>query len=311
MHRLEVMPRWLIACSVGLAIWGLAGGSSRAALDGNCTESAKNAKTSCDSQAEADYWLARSKCSNLADPAERRQCRQQARRDREDALAECEGQLEARLSLCDELGEDPYDPVIDPAKFVSTIDNPYLPMIPGTTFVYKTTDGHEVDTVAVTQNVKVIVGVTCVEVRDTLLRDGQLTEDTLDWFAQDVLGNVWYFGEHSESFEDGELVSLEGSWQAGEEGASPGIIMQAQPQIGQTYRQEFLVGTAEDAATVVSLTAHVSVPYGSFDNCLRTREFSSLEPDTIERKYYAPGVGLVLETDPETGERNELVSVSH
>src|SRR5262249_3610093 len=156
--------RRLIACSVGLVLSGISGASGAAAADGNCTQSAINAKTSCDAQAQADYWLARAKGSNIADPEQRRQCRQQARQDREAALEECQGQLDARLALCEELGEDPYDPVIDPANFVTIIDNPYMPLTPGTTYVYKTTDGVEVNTVEVTQNVKVILGVTCIEV---------------------------------------------------------------------------------------------------------------------------------------------------
>jgi hypothetical protein len=189
-----------------------------------------------------------------------------------------------------------YNPQIDPADFVSVIDNPYFPLTPGTTFTYEaeTEDGRETDVVTVTHDTKEILGVTCTVVRDTATLDDVIEEDTFDWYAQDKEGNVWYFGEFTTQFENGVPVGHEGSWEAGVDGAQPGIIMPADPQSGDSYRQEFLAGVAEDMAKVLRLNASVSVPYGDFENCLETKEWSPLEPGVIEHKFYARGIGLVL-----------------
>ena len=232
--------------------------------------------------------------------------------DLKDAHGECKDQFDARLAVCQRLGPAPYAPVIAASNFVSTIDNPFLPLVPGTTFYYlgQTSGGLESNVVSVTHNTRVILGVTCVEVHDVGYIDGVLQEDTLDWYAQDKDGNVWYMGENSEEIVDGLIVSLEGSWTAGVDGAKPGIIMKAHPAIGDFYRQEFSLGTAEDIAEVISLTESVTVPVGPFTNCLETKETSPLEPDALERKFYAVGVGNILVIDDETGERLELVRVT-
>jgi hypothetical protein len=207
--------------------------------------------------------------------------------------------------------DDDYNPVIEPANFVTTIDNPYFPLVPGTTYTYKgeTEDGLEEIKVFVTDETKEILGVTCVVVRDTVTVDGELVEDTYDWYAQDKAGNVWYMGEDSKEYEDGEVVSTEGSWEAGVDGAKPGIIWQANPQVGESYRQEYYAGEAEDMAEVVSLNESVTVPNGSY-NTIQTKEWTPLEPGVLEYNYYASGVGAVLEVNPETGERVELVNIS-
>ena len=175
------------------------------------------------------------------------------------------------------------------------IDNPYFPLKPGTTFIYEgTSEGHmEHDELAVTNRVKVIQGVPCVEIHDIVLHDGKLIEETLDWYAQDKDGNVWYYGEDSKEIENGKVVSTEGSWEAGVDGAQAGIMMEAHPKVGDTYRQEFYKGHAEDTAEVFMLNQSVTVPYGSYTNALVTRERTPLEPDVIEEKHYAPGVGMV------------------
>src|SRR5262245_57280172 len=184
---------------------------------------------------------------------------------------------------------------------------PLYPLEPGTTGTY--VGGGETDTVTVTNETRLIAGVTCIVVHDTVSAGGAVTEDTEDFFAQDVDGNVWYFGELSQEFENGELTSLEGSWRAGVDGASPGIIMRAMPAVGDTYRQEFAFGNAEDAAEVQSTTGSATVPATSCaGTCLVTREFTPLEPDADEQKYYAPGIGMILEVETATGVRNELVS---
>ena len=141
--------------------------------------------------------------------------------------------------------------------------------------------------------------------------DDELIEATLDWYAQDKDGNVWYMGEDSKEYEDGEFVGSEGSWEAGIDGAKPGIIMLANPIIGLVYRQEYYEDEAEDKAEILSLNESVTVPFGSYDNCLRTRDWNPLEMDTIEEKYYAPGIGVVLEvTVKGDNERVELISIT-
>jgi hypothetical protein len=206
------------------------------------------------------------------------------------------------------------NPPFDAAAFVAGIDNPYLPLLPGTVFHYRseTPDGLETNDVAVTRDSKQILGVDVTVVHDQVFLDGELTEDTFDWFAQDTEGNVWYFGEDSKEIEDGQVVSTEGSWEAGVGDNEPGIIMLAHPKVGLAYHQELAPDIAEDMARVLSLKASPSVPYGSFDNCVGTMEYSLIEHGDREHKSYCAGVGLVLEDQPKGGHiRNELVSISH
>jgi hypothetical protein len=206
-----------------------------------------------------------------------------------------------------------YDPTIDPSEFSTTIDNPYLPWVPGTVFTYEgTSDGEaERNVVTVTDETRVIMGITCVAVDDRVEVAGELEERTTDWYAQDADGNVWYFGEDSNEYSDGKVTSTEGSWLAGVDGALPGIVMEADPRVGDAYRQEFLVGEAEDLAQVERLRQSVSVDYGSFDDALRTREWTPLEPCVAEEKWYAPGVGLVKSTMTSGGQEDmQLVSMT-
>ena len=207
---------------------------------------------------------------------------------------------------------------IDPANFVDKIDNPFFPLQPGTTFTYKSTDGSEVDLVTVTDQTKVILGVTCVVVQDNVFTDGKLSETTLDYFAQDKAGNVWYFGEDTKELDaSGHVISTEGTWLAGKHVpggaiATPGIVMEASPKVGDHYSQENAPGIAQDQAAVDSLNAHVKVPFGNFNHVLDTSETNLLEPTALpDHKFFVQGVGNVLEVDPNTGERLELVSVSH
>jgi hypothetical protein len=193
--------------------------------------------------------------------------------------------------------EVPYRPQIDPADFVEVIDNPYFPLTPGTTHVYRGVSGgeREVVRVTVTDNTKDILGISATVVRDQVFVDGKLAEDTLDWYAQDRQGNVWYMGEDTKEYEDGKVVSTEGSWEAGVDGAQAGVIMPAQPEIGLTYRQEYYEGEAEDLAKAVALDETVEVPAGFFIGVLVTEDWTPLEPKLLERKYYAPGIGVVFE----------------
>jgi hypothetical protein len=201
-----------------------------------------------------------------------------------------------------------YRPDIDPARFVDRIDNPYLPLLPGARWVYEDATSGEHTEVAVTADRKQILGISAVVVRDTVTVDGEVQEDTYDWFAQDVEGNVWYLGEHSEEHEDGK-ISTAGSWEAGVDGALPGIVMPAHPEAGQAYRQEFYPGEAEDLAEVVRLGAADDVPTGSYHDVVVIEEWNPLEPDVVEQKHYAPGVGQILEETTVGGDgRAELVA---
>jgi hypothetical protein len=276
-----------------------------------CQLSSEAALQACRLGAQSDFSLASGKCDNVADPAQRKVCNQQALVDLNDAQRRCDDQHSARQVVCQQLGTEPYDPVIDPANFVAMIDNPYLPLKPGTTLVYEgqTAQGFEHTEFFVTHKTKVILGVTCIEVRDTVKVNGVLTEDTFDWFAQDRDGNVWYFGENAKQLRDGLIVGVEGSWTGGVDSAKPGIVMKAHPAVGDFYRQEFLLDTAEDVAGVVSLSESVTVPAGSFDHGLKTRETSPLEPAVLEHKFYAPGVGLILTIDLTSGEKLPLILV--
>jgi Ca2+-binding RTX toxin-like protein len=200
-------------------------------------------------------------------------------------------------------------PVPDPSQFSTTIDNPFLTLRPGTTFVFEEKDGATSSTVTVTRQTVVIDGVTCIVVHDVERVNGIVVEDTFDWFAQDSEGNVWYFGEDTRTYEPGNPVpvSTEGSWKAGVDGAKPGIVMLGDPQIGDTYQQEFAPGIAEDFAKVLSLTAEAHVIYGSFEDLLKTEDVNPLDP-SVEHKFYAEGVGLVLATSPD-GEREQLTRI--
>jgi hypothetical protein len=277
-----------------------------------CKKSSLDAFDACTAGAASDRSLGFGKCANLPDADARKTCIQQVSSDKKDASQTCRDQRDFRLATCARFGPAPYHPAIDPANFVATIDNPYNPLSPGTTFIYEgqTAQGLEHNEVAVTHNTKVILGVTCVEVLDTVKLDGELTEQTLDWFAQDKDGNVWYFGENSLELAGGLVVDLGGSFTAGIDGAEPGIIMEAHPAVGDFYRQEFDLGNAEDLAEVLSLTEAVTVPAGSYSNCLETKETESLDPGALEHKFYAAGVGNILTVDLVTGERLELLQVT-
>jgi hypothetical protein len=200
-----------------------------------------------------------------------------------------------------------YSVRLDPANFVTTIDNPWLPFTPGSRWVYQAGEG-ERNEVVVTDQTRTVMGIRATVVRDTETRDGALVEDTFDWYAQDRGGNVWYLGEATRAVRNGEL-SPAGSWEAGVDGALPGIIMKADPRVGDAYRQEYYRGHAEDMGKVVRTGASASVPFRSLEGLLVTQDWTPLEPEVVEEKFYARGIGLVLETTVRGGsDRNELVS---
>ncbi|MBM7831356.1 hypothetical protein JOE59_002061 [Agromyces cerinus] len=210
-------------------------------------------------------------------------------------------------------GDDPVS--LDPADFTTEIDNPYWPMEPGTrwSYVELDPDGGELTVdVTVTSETKLIAnGIEARVVRDTVSRGGEIVEDTFDWYAQDASGAIWYLGEDTAEFEHGEIVSREGSFEAGVDGALPGIALPAHPAPGMEYRQEYSAGIAEDNGAVLSVEELVEVPYGIFDSALLTRDTNALEPDVAELKLYATGIGPVLTLDISGGSgREELVDVT-
>jgi hypothetical protein len=188
----------------------------------------------------------------------------------------------------------PACPTFDSSNFhkPTRISNRFFPLTPGDLYTYKGNLKKQpvVDTVYVTHNTPTIDGVATVEVRDRVYESGTLTEDTLDWYAQDDQGNVWYLGELATQLPAGTQT---GSWTAGVDGAQPGYIMEAAPRVGDAYCQENAPGVAQDAAQVLSVTASRSVPFGSYaGNVLQTKDYSLIEPHS-EHKFYAPGVGML------------------
>jgi hypothetical protein len=195
--------------------------------------------------------------------------------------------------------------VPDASEFTTEIDNPFMPWIPGAVYNYE--GGGEQNVVEVTEETREVMGVTTVVVHDTVSEDGEVVEDTYDWYAQDADGNVWYFGEDSREMSGGETTSTEGSWEAGVDGALPGIAMEADPQVGDYYYQEFYEGHAVDTGEVLALDETVDVPYGTFEGCLQTEDVNPLDTSVIEHKYYAADIGFVLEVSGD--QRVELVGV--
>lgn len=286
-----------------------------------CSMTAKAAKKACGYEIKDDYWIAVGNCINESDSGEREECLREARAEKREGRELCKQQLYARLDLCDAVGEARYDPDFDPEHFVdpteignSIAPNAYFPLVAGNQWIYE--GGDETITVTVTDETKLIEGVTCIVVNDLVEEDGVPVENTDDWYAQDHEGNVWYCGEIVENFEvfegddpeDPELVDIDGSWKAGRDGAKPGILIGPAPQVGDIYQQEVALGDAEDIAEVISTSGNESVAAGFSCNneCVTTRDGTPIEPGVYENKHYVPGIGLILEEDME-GNRVELV----
>jgi hypothetical protein len=204
----------------------------------------------------------------------------------------------------------PYEPDVEPDELHPRVTNPFFPLPVGARWVYRaeTPDGVERGVVKVKEGAKDLWGTRARIVRDTATLDGELAEDTFDWFAEDEDGNAWYMGERTTQYEGGEPVGHEGSWKSGVGGALPGVQMLGDPQVGCRYRQEYLAGEAEDWARVVALDQTVTVAAGTFTGCIRTRERSAIDPDLDETKYFCPGIGLALVEEGEV--REELISYS-
>jgi hypothetical protein len=278
-----------------------------------CSATSRDALTACRNDVRDDFWTTIGNCNNLAGDDAREACVADAKAARKEARGDCGDRFDAREEVCDALGQAPYDPQVDPAMFVdpsnigaSVNANPYFPLVPGTKWVWKTTaDGEVTETVidTIDGTTKEILGVTTIvvhdEVREGDSEDGPLLENTDDYYAQDLDGKVWYFGESSQELEDGEIVSIDGSWEAGRDFGKQGIQMKNNPQVDDVYRQEFALREAEDLARVVSTDAS--------ETAGEMGEFSC--DNAFEDKFYAPGVGVIVESNgfADPPERVELV----
>jgi hypothetical protein len=300
-----------------------------------CPATAAAMFEACEFDVKDDAATADAICINVVDPEEQAECFDDARAEEGEAGRECRDQREARLELCGALGPAPYDPGFDPADFDTdfgnpTQANPWFPLGIGNSWEY--VGGDETITVEVLDETKQIEGITCIVVNDVVAEDGEVIEDTDDWYGLRTDGTVGYFGEIALNFEtfdgdvpdDPELVDIEGSFKAGREGAKAGTRFPGAPAVGQVYREEWAVGDAEDAAEIVSTTYGWGGGAGEFDafvpqalaellcdgDCVVTRNFSPLEPDVLELKYYTPGIGTFLEVEPESGDVVRLVNCS-
>ena len=291
---------------------------------GPCSSAAVAMMQACAVDVIDDVFESTAICQDIADDGDRADCMVDVEVDKAETEGECDDVFDARLQLCADLNDAAHEPMYGPtfaANFVNPLDiggvvpaNPWFPLVTGNRWVYE--GGDETIEVVVTDETKLIDGITCVVVIDTVSENGAALEITGDWYAQDLAGNVWYCGEISRNYEVfggdmpavPELVDIEGSWKAGRDGAEPGILLPFAPIVGETIRQEIDYGEAEDAITVESLTETENTPGGSCaGDCLMTSDYTPLEPDVSENKFYAPGIGMIAEVDPETGERVELM----
>ena len=317
--------RLALACGIGLML----GAGPTLAQEGFCSATATALFRACQSEVKDDFFVAQAKCINVSDDEGRRGCSGKARTARRKANKLCRRQRQGRLDACRSLGEGRYDPNFDPALFDDprnpTNPNAFFPLTVGNRWEYR--GGAETVSIRVLNETKAIDGVRCLVVRDQVFEDGDLIEDTDDWFATAKDGDVWYCGEETKDFETfagdrprlPELVSIDGSFKAGRDGDKPGIIFRAAPVPGEVYLEEFSLGDAEDVAEVLSTiyrfgtdaTLDEGVPRPLAErlcpgDCVVTRNFSLLEPGVIERKYYARGIGVFLEVKPGSGEVVQL-----
>ena len=209
-------------------------------------------------------------------------------------------------------GSEPVD--LDPADFTTRIDNPFRPMAPGSRRVYRSTDSEgtvqRVEVKVTPRTKRIANGIETRVVRDMVTEDGQLVEAGYDWYAQDSAGNVWYLGEEVKEYDDGK-VNATSSWEAGVDGAQPGVVMAAEPQVGMTYRQMHYAGEDEDRAEVLSIDERAEAPAGYFTDVVAIKDSSPLEPKVFEYKLFARGVGLVRAFEVSGGSgHEELLSYS-
>ncbi len=305
----------------------------RAALETGCNASAQSLFLACGFDTREAYLNTLARCSNTNDVDAAQECVAEAGDEIIEANESCTEIFEARREVCDKVDDQIHDVAFGEGftnSFVNPLDigasvipNPWLPLSQGNRWVYEASglddEGEEVEetvVVTVTNRVKIIEGIRCLVVNDVVTSDGEVVEDTDDWFAQDNQGNVWYCGEiarNMETFEGDdpqipELIDLEGSWKSGRDKAKAGMLLPFAPVVGQTIRQESLLGDAEDIIDVESIEGTETAAAASCTgNCLVTLDYTPLEPGNFENKYYAPGIGLIVETKIESSERLELV----
>ena len=295
-------------------------------MAGFCTQTASNLFAACKAGVTDDQLVTKANCINISDAAARSECLGDAEDTQKEDLKLCRDQRDWRLDACKLLGEDRYDPQIDPANFESDYThlqnpNPFFPLTIGNTWKYKSSDG-ETNIVEATSQTKLIEGVTCIVLRDKVFADGFLQENTDDWFCQAKDKTTWYFGEEVKDYEvfDGdkpkrpELVEISGSFKAGRDNSKPGIIFLPNPKKGDVYLEEFSLGNAEDLTQILSTNYSFGknanldrfVPQQlanrfCHDDCVVTRNISLLEPGVEERKYYTRGIGVFLEVELTNG----------
>ena len=322
--RAKPLLRWLTGA---LALCAF----NASAQEIGCAAAANASNLACTYAARDDLYTDRAICMD-SPAAGLDGCLGDANTEYEDVLEECADIFEAQHDVCDLTGDAAHVPdfgsafagnFIDPLQIGVTVDpNPWFPLVQGNTWTYEGT--FEEDGEMITENIVVTVlnetkfvdGIACVVVQDVVTVDGELVEDTDDWFAQDVDGNVWYCGEEVKDYEffDGdepslpELVSDDGSFKAGRDGDKGGVLLPSVPVIGDLFRQELSVGNAEDVVEILATDGdETSVAASCNAACLVTYDFSPLDPEAQENKYYVPDIGLIAEIDLTTGERVELI----
>ena len=299
------------------------------AQDGFCSGTATALFRACRSEVKDDFFVAQAKCINVSDDEGRSRCSGQARTARKKANKLCRRQRQGRLDACRSLGEERYDPNFNPALFDApenpTNPNAFFPLRVGNRWEYR--GGAETVIVQVLDETKLIDGVRCIVVRDQVFEDGDLIEDTDDWFATAKDGDVWYCGEETKTSRPSRATARGcRSWSASTALSRPGVTAtsrgsssRAAPVPGEVYLEEFSLGNAEDMAEVLSTTYRFGadpaldegVPRPLAErlcpgDCVVTRNFSLLEPGIFERKYHARGIGVFLEVKPGSGEVVQL-----
>jgi hypothetical protein len=294
---------------LALALAGLFCTDASAQRSSTCAQTTDTLSDACEYEAADDQRVGFAICMNITNPTASQACRRNVQTTYMAALQECDDVEDAREAVCAVVGGGAYDPVIHPANFVPRITNMYAPFQPGRWWEYRkvTDEGTERIRIDVLNQTRTIQGVTVTTLRDRVWLDGVPVEDTIDWLAQQTNGDVRYFGEIVQNFKDGQLDNLDGSFEAGKNGAKSGIWVKYAPRVGEFYRQEWSPNNAEDMVEILDLDAPDNVPFRNGKPVLKTRDFTPLSPDAVEFKFYVPGVGFVLEIDPATGEELRLV----
>lgn len=291
-----------------------------------CTATAKALFGACKAEMVDDSFVAKAICINIADDTQREQCFDAIKSAKEEKKHLCEEQRDLRMDACELLGEARYDPDFSSALFDDPKNpsnpNPYFPLTVGNQWEYR--GGDELNTIEVLNETKLIAGVTCIVFQDIVFKGGELVEDTDDWFCQRKNGDVWYLGEEVKDYESfagdapkiPELVSIDGSFKTGRDGDKGGLFFPISPTVGAAYLEEFSLGNAEDVTEILSTTytfgndaeLDQSVPqalmarFCAAADCVVTRNYSLLEPGAFARKYYAKGIGVILEVELEEGQ---------